>query len=103
MKASQEIYCSQGNRSAASLPLRRNPSRNILQEICYNQGHRPTRRSEATQEQKRQTSESPRPANTRNNQIARDKHRTISNRRKYMWTSSESSSPTTENPEYTNT
>ena len=47
--------------------------------------------------------ESPRPANTRDNQRSRDKHKTISNRSKYTWTSSEPSSPTTASPEYTNT
>ena len=39
--------------------------------------------------------------NTRDNQIVRDKHKTISNRR--TWASSETSSPNTASPEYTNT
>jgi hypothetical protein len=34
--------------------------------------------------------------------MARGKHKTISSRNQYMWTSSESSSSTTVNPEYNN-
>jgi hypothetical protein len=35
--------------------------------------------------------------------MARGKHKTLSNRSQYKWTSSEPSSPNTESPEYTNT
>ena len=48
LKASQEIY-SQGNRSAAFLPLWRVPSRKAPQVVWYSQWHKPTRRPEATQ------------------------------------------------------
>jgi DNA anti-recombination protein RmuC len=47
--------------------------------------------------------ESSRPANTRDNQMARGEHNIISNRSQYIWASSEHSSPNTEIPEYTNT
>jgi hypothetical protein len=47
--------------------------------------------------------ESPRPANTKDIQMARDKHKTISNRSQYMWASSEPSSPTIAHHAYTNT
>jgi hypothetical protein len=49
LNASQDIYCSQGNRSPASLPLWRASSRKAPQLVCYSQGHKPTRKPEATQ------------------------------------------------------
>ena len=76
---------------------------NVPQEVCYKEGLRPIRRLEATQGQKRQTPDkSPRPANTRDNQMERGKQKIIRNRSQYRWTPSEPSSPTT-SPEYTNT
>ena len=57
LKTSQEIYCSQGNRSATSLPLWRSPSWKVPQLVCYSQGHRLTWRPEATQGQNRQTTD----------------------------------------------
>jgi hypothetical protein len=50
----------------------------------------------------RQQTESHRPVNTRDNQMARGKLKTIRDRSQYMWASSEPSSPTTASPEYTN-
>ena len=50
----QEICCSYGYRSAASLLLQRPHSTKDLQEVCYSQEHRPTMRPEGTQGQKRQ-------------------------------------------------
>ena len=47
--------------------------------------------------------QSPRSANTRDIQMTKDKHKTISNRRENMCASSELSSSTTASPEYTNT
>jgi hypothetical protein len=47
--------------------------------------------------------ESPRPADTRENQMVSGKHKTISNRSQYMLASSECSSPNTASPEDTNT
>jgi hypothetical protein len=47
--------------------------------------------------------ESPRLENTRDSQIVRGKHKTISNRRQNTRASSQPSSPTTANPEYNNT
>jgi hypothetical protein len=47
--------------------------------------------------------ESPRPANTRDNKMVRGKRKTISKRSQYTWASSEPSSPNTASPEYTNT
>jgi hypothetical protein len=72
------------------------------QEVCYSQGCRPTRRPEATQGQKTDFRQSPRPTNTREIQMRRGKHKTISNRSQYTWASSEQSSPTTTSLEYTN-
>ena len=51
LKTSQEIYCSQGNRSAAFLLLWRAPSWKTPQVICYSQYHRTNGRTEATQGQ----------------------------------------------------
>jgi hypothetical protein len=47
--------------------------------------------------------ETPRPTNTRDNQMARVRHKTITTRTQYLEASSEPSSPTTANPEYNNT
>jgi hypothetical protein len=47
--------------------------------------------------------QTPRPANTRDNQMSRGKHKKISNKSQYMGASSELSSPTTASTEYTNT
>jgi hypothetical protein len=47
--------------------------------------------------------ETPRPANTRYNQVVRGKHKNISNRSQYTLASSEPSSLTTASPRYTNT
>jgi hypothetical protein len=47
--------------------------------------------------------EPPRPGNTRDNQMVRDKHKTINNRSQYTLTPSEPSFPTTAIPGYTNT
>jgi hypothetical protein len=47
--------------------------------------------------------ESPRPTNTTNNQVTRDKCKTISIRSQYTWASSEPSSPTIAGPDYINT
>ena len=47
--------------------------------------------------------ESPRPANTRDNQLAKGKHKPISNRSQYTWASSEPISPITASPGYANT
>jgi len=55
LQASQEIYCSQGNNSAASLSLWIPSSWKAPQEVCYSQIHKPTRIPVATQGQKRQT------------------------------------------------
>ena len=44
-----------------------------------------------------------RPTNTRDIQMAKGKHKTISSRSQYVWASSELSSPTTVSPEYKNT
>jgi hypothetical protein len=72
--------------------------------VCYSQSHRPIKRPEATKRQKRQTPDKPpRPVNTRDNQIARGKSMTISNRSQHTWASLEPSSPNTASPEYTNT
>ena len=46
--------------------------------------------------------ESPRPANTRDNQMVRSKPKIISNWSQYIWASSEPSSPTIARPECTN-
>jgi hypothetical protein len=45
----------------------------------------------------------PRTTNTRDIQMAKGKHKTINNRNQNRWASSETSSPTTVSPEYTNT
>jgi hypothetical protein len=47
--------------------------------------------------------QSPRPTNNRDIQMAKGKHKTLSNRNQSTWESSESSSPTTGSPEYSNT
>jgi hypothetical protein len=65
LKAFQDIYCSQGNRSAASLPLWRAPSWKVSQVVYYSKGHKSTRRPEATQGQKRQTPDQQTPGLTR--------------------------------------
>jgi hypothetical protein len=70
----------------------------------YSQGCRPTRRLKATKEKKEPDSlQSPRSTNTRDIQMAKGKHKIISNRRHNIWASSELSSPNTASPEYTNT
>jgi hypothetical protein len=99
LKVSQETYCSQCNRSAASFPFWKAPSWKAPQVVCYSKGCRPTGKPEATQVQKRQTPERA----TRDIQMVRGKCKTISNRSQYTWTSSEPISPTTARPEYTNT
>jgi hypothetical protein len=72
--------------------------------VRYSQGHRPTRRPEATQGQKEADFiHSPRSKNTNDIQMTKDKHKTICNRRQNAWVSSEHSFPTIANPEYTNT
>ena len=48
-------------------------------------------------------SETARPANTRDNQMAKGKHKNISNRNQGYLASSEPSSPTTASPGYPNT
>jgi hypothetical protein len=48
-------------------------------------------------------SETARPANTRDNQMAKGKHKNISNRNQGYLASSEPSSPTMVNPGYPNT
>jgi hypothetical protein len=87
MMVSQEICCSQGNRSSASLPFWRPYSLKAPQEVSYSQGYMLTRRPEATQRQKRQLyTETPRPANTRDNQMARGKLKVITNKSQYTRT-----------------
>ena len=61
-------------------------------ETCSNQR---TKESDSIQ--------SPRPTNIRNIQMAKGKHKIISNRNQNTWTSSEPGSSTTASTEYTNT
>ena len=53
LKASQENYCSQCNRSADYLPLWKAHNWKAPQVVWYNQGHKSTRKSHATQGLKR--------------------------------------------------
>jgi hypothetical protein len=90
LKATQESYCSQSNRSQVYMPLWRTHSLKTAQEVCCIrvtvllgdlQQSRNTRGSLKT--------EKLRLSNTRDNQMARRKHKTINNKSQYNLPSSE--------------
>jgi hypothetical protein len=100
---SKKSNCSQGNRSLEYATLGRPHSLKVSQEVCYSQGHRPPRRPAITWDiGSRLQTETPRPANTRDNQKARAKCKTISNRSQCTLTSWEPSSHTKESLGYSN-